>query len=188
MQLRISAGIGIQIDVTIHGMTVHLTDIQDWIHRYAYLSIAEVIIADACGIGQGIGHKAGAVFVDQEGLERDGITVRLHSSIHSGQIVAHQPLHGLGIHGHPLHAGQVQRLAAVVQHNGCVATDAVGVEGVQVGGCDAVCRCHIGLDETGNACRAGHGNAHGQHGGHQHTFGKGMTMLMFFAYHFVYLR
>ena len=188
MQLCVSAGIGIQIDATIHGVAAHLTDIQDWIHRYAYLAIAEIIIADACGIGQGIGHEAGAVFVDQEGLERDGIAVRLHGSVHRGQIVAHQPLHGLGIHSYPLHAGQVQHLAAVVPYNGRIAADTVGAEGVQVGGCNAVCRCHIGLDKICDTGRSRHGDAHGQRSGHQHTLGKRMTMFLFFVYHFVYLR
>ena len=188
MQRRIGTGDGIQIGVSVHGEAVHITDIQNGIHRGSHLSVARLLIGYSVRVGQCISQEAGTVLIDEESLQGDGIALRLHSGVHSGQIVSYQPLHGSRVSGRTLHMGQIQHLATVVGDDRGVAADAVAAECVQIGGGDAVCCRHVGFDEIGNACRRCYRNAHGQYGGDQHALGNGMMMLRFFAYHFVYLR
>ena len=178
MQRRIGAGSGVQIGLGVHkAMAGGVADIQPRRKRGVYLAVTVVVKGHAVGIGQGVGQEAGAVFVDQEGVQLDGVAVHLHSGIHGRQVVAHQPPHGLGVGGYPLHLGQAQHVAGVIQYDGGLAVHAVGAEGVQVGGGDAGRGRYIGLDKTDDAdtCRTCHGNTHGQYRRDQHTLGDGMA-------------
>ena len=148
------------------------------LHRAVAESLRAV--RHALGIFHIVGNHACALFVNEHGLQRNGIVAVIvvldgHGSIvQRHQIAAHQPLGRLRIGGHPLHLGQLDGVAVGVPDVRLLGGDAVAEGGgalvVHFPGLGGIGRRHLAGGVSGHG-HHGHGAQRRCNGGHQHHAG-----------------